>query len=59
MVAEYRDRKTKIESLEKDLETKKSVLKKHSDDIEVIKTNWLPPLRELIGKINTNFRLEL
>ena len=56
VVAEYHNRKAEIGRLEKDLDKKQSVLKKHTQDIEVIRKNWLPPLQHLISKINNNFR---
>lgn len=55
IVQEYKKREKLIKELQEDLKNQTKVLEKQRTDTENIKQEWLPPLQELISKINNNF----
>eukprot|EP01114_Cavostelium_apophysatum_P013290 TRINITY_DN3181_c0_g1_i2.p1 TRINITY_DN3181_c0_g1~~TRINITY_DN3181_c0_g1_i2.p1 ORF type:complete len:997 (-),score=332.14 TRINITY_DN3181_c0_g1_i2:85-3075(-) len=55
VIEQYEKRKKEIEDLEDKLNGEGNSLEKQKETIERIKSEWLPPLEELVGKINVSF----
>lgn len=55
MVKEFERIKVVIKKMSDSVQQKEANLKEYTDGIEKLKESWLPPLQQLIGKINKNF----
>ncbi|KAG1669174.1 Structural maintenance of chromosomes protein 5 [Nymphon striatum] len=55
VIEEYKQREEEIKQLAESVQEKEISIQAHQDEIKRLKECWLPPLRELIEKINKNF----
>ena len=55
MLEQYNQRKKHIERLETKLAGREATQTAHRDEISQLKESWLPPLQQIIDKINKKF----